>query len=159
MAKNTRKTFAWIVGLLRKNRIPFRISGGLAARVYGSARPLRDIDIEINEGQFGKILPHVKKHVIFGPKRYVDKSFDLLLLTLRRGGQEIDVFGCESQRLFCKKKKAWVKSPASVSCAVRKKILGLVVPVIPKTDLIGYKSIIWREVDQLDLKALGHQSF
>lgn len=115
---------------------------------------MNDIDIEISEAQFSDILPRVKRQVVFGPKRYVDRSFALVLLTLRRSGQEIDVFGCERQLLFCKKKKEWVKSPTCVSCAVRKNIFGLVVPVITKDALIRYKSIIGRRVDLLDLEAL-----
>lgn len=154
MPGNTRKAFAWVVGLLRKNRIRFRVSGGLAARIYGSRRPLKDIDIEVQDTDVWRILPCVKNQIIFGPKRYVDKSFDLLLLTLRRGGQEIDIFGCESQRLFCKESKKWVRSPTGVSCAVRKKAFGLVVPVITKKALVGYKGIIGRRVDVRDLKAL-----
>lgn len=37
----------WITGILQERKIPFQISGGLAANCYGSPRPLNDIDIDV----------------------------------------------------------------------------------------------------------------
>lgn len=45
MTKNTKEALKWMVSILRKYKIPFQISGGLAAKIYGSDRKLADIDI------------------------------------------------------------------------------------------------------------------
>ena len=39
----------WIVGILEKKNILYQISGGFAAKLYGSSRPLNDIDIDIHQ--------------------------------------------------------------------------------------------------------------
>lgn len=70
---NAKKAFRWIVNILKKQKIPFQITGGLAAQVYGSKRRLNDIDIEIPENRFNDILPDVKKYIDFGPAQYIDE--------------------------------------------------------------------------------------
>jgi len=45
MEEKTLNALNWIVGILTKHRIPYRIGGGLAAHVYGSPRPVNDIDL------------------------------------------------------------------------------------------------------------------
>lgn len=47
--QNIKEALAWITNILKKYSIPFQITGGLAAILYGSKRPLEDIDIDIPE--------------------------------------------------------------------------------------------------------------
>jgi len=72
MLKNTENAFKWIVGILKKNNIPFQISGGLAARLYGSSRPLFDIDIDILDSSINKLAPLVQDYITYGPERFCD---------------------------------------------------------------------------------------
>ncbi|MBU0625581.1 hypothetical protein KKF05_04525 [Patescibacteria group bacterium] len=81
--KNPEKTFGWIVGILKKYGVSFVITGGLAAKSYGSTRPINDIDIDIHDQDFDLILPDVKPYVTFGPARYLDERWDLLLMNLK----------------------------------------------------------------------------
>lgn len=153
--RRTKEAFIWIVGLLRKYEIPFIISGGFAANIYGSNRPLADIDIEIPDEKIFEIENDVKKFIIYGPKRYKDKEFDLLLMTLKYKGQKIDLCGINSQRLFNKNTMKWNSEQIDLSKATKKKVYNLVVPVIPLKDLIRYKKKIPRDVDIQDVKALS----
>lgn len=105
MTKNTESAFKWIVGLLMQNNIPFQISGGFAAKLYGANRPLFDIDIDIKGKDFDKLLPFVKNHILSGPKRYLDNTFDLQLLTLEYQGQHIDLGASENSKIFNTKTK------------------------------------------------------
>ena len=84
--RDTAKAFRWIVGLLRRRRILFQIFGGLAARAYGATRELADIDIAIPNSRFHEILPDIRRYVTDGPRRYRDRHWDLLLMTLRYAG-------------------------------------------------------------------------
>jgi len=152
--RKTKEAFTWIVGLLRKHKIPFHISGGFAANIYGSNRSLADIDIEIPDEKIFKIQDDVKKFIIYGPKRYKDKEFDLLLMTLKYKNQEIDICGINSQKLFNKKTMKWDIERIDLSKATKKKVYNLIVPIITLKDLLSYKKKISRDVDIQDINAL-----
>ncbi len=153
--KKTKEAFLWIIGILKKGKVPYLISGGLAARVYGSLRHLADIDIEIPNEYFGKILSAVKRYSVYGPKRYKDKNWDIFLLTLRYHGQLIDLSGIESGKIFDKRKNKWVKMKTDISNYNRRMVYGRFVNVSKKKDLIAYKKIIGRKVDLEDIKQIS----
>ena len=148
--KSTKKALRWIVQILRKHKIPYQISGGFAAKIYGSRRKLADIDIEISEEDFKKIIPELEKYIQFGPKKYKDKNWDLLLMTIKYKGQLIDFGGAYKTKIFYKKTKRWINLRSDFSKSEMKKIYGTVIPVIPKTSLLKYKKMLSRKVDKLD---------
>lgn len=47
MNEKTTRALKWIVGILSKLEVPYRIGGGFAAHVYGSNRLINDIDISL----------------------------------------------------------------------------------------------------------------
>jgi hypothetical protein len=152
--KNTEEAFKWIVGLLQKHSILFQISGGFAARLYGSTRELADIDIGIPDNKFNELLSDIKKYIIFGPARYVDEEWDLKLVTLKYKGQDIDIAGRDTIKIFDKLNKVWIPGHRDLTINEDKEVYGITVPVIPKESLITYKKKIMREVDIIDIKAL-----
>lgn len=154
MKKNTENAFKWIIGLLQKNNIPFQLSGGFAAKLYGSIRPLNDIDIEVQDRYFDKLLPLVKKFLIYGPERYKDDTFDLLLMTLKYDGQEIDISGCESDKLYNQKTEQWESCGTKINDIFEKEVYGMNVPVIKWQDLVAYKKKIRRPTDLEDVEAI-----
>lgn len=153
--RNTKEAFFWILDLLKSSEISFQISGGLAAKIYGSNRPLADIDIDVSDKDLVKLSRIINsEHIIFGPRRYKDSEFDLLLMTLRYQDQEIDICGIDSQRLFDKKKKIWTEESIDLFKAVPKEVFGRRIPVIPLNDLLDYKKRIRRDVDLIDVTNL-----
>lgn len=158
MRKNTEKAFKWIVGLLQENKIPFQLSGGFAARLYGSDRPLYDIDIEAPDRYFDKLHPLVKDYVIYGPQRYIDDTFDLLLMTLKYEGQEIDISGCETDKLYNRDTKQWESCGTKINDVVEKEVYDLKVPVIKWQDLVAYKKKIRRPTDLEDVEAITQKN-
>jgi len=54
--RNTKKAFLWIYSLVEEKNIPFRASGGFAAKLYGADRALADIDIDYDEAKLGLIF-------------------------------------------------------------------------------------------------------
>lgn len=152
--KLNKKAFHWIVNILKKHRIPFQVSGGLAAKIYGAKRKLADIDLDIPEQRFNELLPDIKKYIVFGPGRYKDDCWDLQLITLRYKGQSIDISGAR-QAHFDKSKKKWKLTKVDFSRSEIKKVFGVKVPVIAKKDLIKYKRRLGREVDLLDVKEIA----
>lgn len=154
MPRKTKEAFIWIIGLLRKHRIPFRISGGFAVNIYGSARPLADIDIEVPDEKVFILQKDIRKYIIYGPKQYKDNEWDLLLMTLRYKNQEIDIFGVDSWKMHNKIIRKWVRQRNNLFKATRKKVYGCIVPIIPLKDLIDYKRKICTSIDIQDIKAL-----
>ena len=154
MSKNVKGALNWIVSILRKNKIPFQITGGLAARIYGSKRPLADIDIELLNKDILILGPIVKGHIIYGPKIYKDKNFQLELMTLNYNNQKIDLCGIKNQKIFNKKIKKWQTEKINLKNASVKKIYKKFLPVISIKNLINYKSKLKRRVDLEDINNL-----
>lgn len=152
--KDTKKALFWIVAILRKYRIPFQISGGLAARLYGSERKLADIDIDVPRKTLLKVLPDVRRYIIFGPARYKDQNWDLNMITLRYCGQEIDLCGIEGAKIFYKRLKKWVPYRTDLSKAIRRRLYNLSVPVISRKELIRYKTKLARRVCLEDVRQI-----
>jgi hypothetical protein len=153
MQENLKTALIWIVGILSKNRIPFYVSGGLAAMVYGSKRPVYDIDIEISDLDFDKLFLLVKNYAVYGPQRYRDDNFDILLITLEHDEQKIDISGNESDKIYNNKKGEW-EAGGAISNIVEKEIFGLKIPIISRQDLVAYKRKIGRPSDLEDVAAI-----
>lgn len=149
--RDPEKALHWIVQILNKHKVPFQITGGLAAIAYGSGRELADIDIDIPGGCFERIVPDLKDHTISGPERYKDEKWDLFLLRLSYAGVDIEITDAQRTRIFDSRSNEWVEEKTGFTGSVMVNVLGIEVPVIPKEKLIAYKKMLGREVDMGDI--------
>lgn len=156
--KNTQKALDWLVTLLQKHHIPYHISGGFAAKLYGARRPLLDIDVDIPEDRFSELVDELKPYLVFGPKRSCDEGFKLLLMTLIYHGQAIDIGGSQYTQIWHRKKHKWVPYKSQLIHYTWKYLFHHRVRVMPKEDLIAYKSVLDRRVDRKDLQDLEPQN-
>ncbi len=62
--KNTEEALKWIVGILNKHNIPYRIGGGFAANFYGSNREINDIDFSLSGEYFSEIVSETKEYIV-----------------------------------------------------------------------------------------------
>ena len=101
---NPKETAAlrWIASEMALAGIPYQITGGLAARVYGSTRNLYDIDLDVPEASMGELTRRLREHVVYGPARYKDAFWDLQLVTLDYRGFHVDLGGAYNTRIFDK---------------------------------------------------------
>lgn len=152
--KNPKKTFQWIIGVLNKHNVPFVVTGGLAGKSYGSLRPLNDIDIDIHDKDFDLIMDDIKPHIVFGPGHYEDERWNLLLATLNHEGQEIDISGGDTLKICDARTGEWKLNQTDFYNIERREIFGITVPVILRGDLIGYKSMLQGEHQQVDIQAV-----
>jgi len=150
----TEKSFKWIINIFAKNDISFILSGGLAAKLYGSPRELRDIDFDIPDEEMKKIIPDVSKYVVYGPKEYKDDVFDLQLLRLNYEGQQIDISGGTNAKIYDKEDKIWINDSTNFSRHERLRVFNKNIPVIKPEELIEYKSKSPREEDLIDIRAI-----
>ncbi len=149
--KNTEKALKWIVGILNKHKVPYQVVGGLAARLYGSKRPLADIDIYIPSQYFKTILPDVRPYITFGPKLYKGESWELVFMALEYAGQQIELSDADNTKIFNKHTSKWEKEKIGFHESEIKDIHGITLNVIPKDRLIAYKRKLLREVDMEDI--------
>jgi hypothetical protein len=152
--ENSVKAFHWIIDLLEKHKVPFQITGGLAAWVYGSDRELSDIDVDVPEEWIAKLFPYVNRYVQFGPRHFKDDHWDLELMRLKYEGQPIDLGGAYHAKVFDCDLKDWVSVPADFTKAEERPIFGRLVPVVARELLLEYKKKLGREVDLLDIAHL-----
>jgi len=150
----SKSALEWITGIIKKHNIPYQIAGGLAVRAYGSTRPLMDIDIDIPEDDFDKILEDVREFITFGPDRFNDEIWSLYLMTLNYHGQEIDICGAHRSKIYNRLCGSWDNIITDFSKVNYIEINGLQLPVIPREELIAYKKVLTRPVDWLDLAYL-----
>ncbi len=125
MEDKTINALQWMVGILNKHKIEYQIAGGFAAKVFGSLRPLNDIDFDIHDNDFSKILPEIKPYIIFGPTRYKDDKWDTELITLNYFGQEIDISGADTLKMSNKERTKWISYGKSSFNAIPLTIGGL----------------------------------
>ena len=154
MEEHPEKAFQWIVGLLRSRDMAFQVTGGLAARSYGSVRPLYDIDIKVPEGSIAALAPFVREHIVHGPTRCKDEAFDIALMTLVYEGQKIDIGGYETARIYDAALGEWVPCGVDLNAYELRKIYGLEVPVMKKSDLIVFKEHLRRPTDIEDIEQI-----
>lgn len=150
---DAKKTFLWIVDILQRHEVPFMVTGGLAAKAYGSPRALNDIDIDIPADKFDLILNDIEPYIVFGPADYKDNCWDLKLCTLKHEGQDIDLSGGETVKICDARTGEWKAVPNDFTKFETKEVFGVSVPVITKQDLIFYKSMLTGDHQQIDIQA------
>lgn len=151
---STKQALFWITNILQKHRIPFQIAGGLAARAYGSTRPLIDIDIDIPEADFKKIHQEVQPYITYGPSKFINENWDLMLMTLCYKGQDIDISGAHDAKLRDCVTSPWTKIDTDFSSVKSLIIEDMTLPVIDYQALIAYKRLCKRPVDLQDIHEL-----
>ena len=152
--KHTSEALHWIVKILRKHRVPFHITGGFAARVYGSERVLRDIDIELPTSGMKKVLKDIAPYLIYGPKQYKDRHFQVPLITLQYQNQKIDLSASDDLKLYDARTRKWVKYPVHVSRSPVKRVFGMHIRIASPEHLLRYKSMMMEKVQVEDIKAI-----
>lgn len=141
-----------MIGVLKKHRASFQLTGGFAASLYGSGRGFHDIDILIRRTSLLSILPDIRQKLAFGPAQYRDRHFDVSLATLKIYSTEIDlVMDC---RIRNHRTGAWHKTPGLVGKPSWKRAFGLRVPMEPKAKLIRIKRTLGRRKDIQDVAAM-----
>ncbi len=144
----------WIVEILNKHGIPYQVEGGLAANCYGSTRELADIDIFIPSFGFDKISKDVEGYVDFGPALHTGTHWRLVYQVLDYRGQRIEICDAGKARYLDTANNTWIKRDIDFTEAETIEIFDISTRVIPKNDLIEYKSRVNREVDIIDIEQM-----
>jgi hypothetical protein len=99
-------------------------------------------------------LPAVAKQVVFGPARYRDKKWDLLLMQLEHEGQMIDISGGDDARIFDDESQTWIEDPTDFNDIEWRAVFGLFVPVMAPRPLMRYKGLLSGKHQRSDIQAI-----
>lgn len=141
MEEKTINALRWIVSILNKNNIPYRIGGGLAAHLYGATRPINDIDITFPGKYFPIIIPEISEYITYDLKNYIDKKWDCNGLTVEYDGQEIDMTDIDTLRMSNKEQTKWFQTKDNFRKFPNMivKVADIEVSLIDPRDLVAYK--------------------
>ena len=157
MEKKTLKALHWIIPILDKHDVPYRIGGGFAAHVYGSGRPVNDIDFSLPGKYFSVILPDVAEYVTAGPKHYSNEKWDCDTLSLNYHGQAIDMTDIDTLRMSSLDLSEWFQTKDHFRKfeTVKTLVDGIEVSLIDPRDLVAYKKhLADREYQRVDVTAV-----
>ena len=154
MTRDTAAALTWITELLFQRGIPFQAVGGLAARAYGASRELHDLDFYIPTERFDELADDLAPHLTRAPQPHRDSSWDLTFAQLLYAGQKIELGGADGALFFDSRTGEWKEQRVDFSRSVHREVFGVIVPVMPKDELIAYKAALDRAVDRQDLAEL-----
>lgn len=152
--RHTEMALKWIVGILNELEAPFEIDGGMAAQAYGAKRELADIDINVSEKDFYKIVPKVKEYIHFCPQWFHDDHWECLMMTIKYAGQNIDISQVENMKYFDTDTNQWVRFPSDLSDVRIMEWMGMKPSFINEVKLMIYKQQLGRGVDKKDIKGM-----
>ncbi len=152
-----KQALRWIFKILKKEKIKFNVLGGLAAYTYGSKRMLVDIDFSMSHRDMIKLAKVAENYVVERPWNGTSSTslWRGYYMELSYKGIAIEIGEAKNTEFFNTKTKKWEKFPDGLKNSVNKKIFGIMVPVMPKKNLISYKSKLNREVDIFDVKNMS----
>lgn len=142
----------FIVSTFEQYQIAYHITGGLAGTFYGSQWPVHDLDLEVSQKDIDQVAALFKPYTIRPLSRFVDEEFDLMLLTLRLHGVEVDINQVEDSFVFHQGKR--IKLNTNLDAAHCFKVGELKLRVQPLDAIIAYKELLNRNPDIADLKQL-----
>jgi hypothetical protein len=156
MKEKTVKALGWIAAILNKHNVPYRIGGGFAAHVYGSSRPVNDIDITLPGKYFAAVLPEISEYITWGPKQFSGEKWEGYGLTLNYYGQEIDITDIDILRMSNLALTDWfqTKDVFRTYEPIMMNVYEIDIVVIDPRDLIAYKKHMDGGHQQADVKAV-----
>lgn len=153
------RALAWLVGVLERGQVPYQIVGGLAAQAYGATRPLVDIDLYAPLDRLEPVLGDLRPYLKREPLPHRSDAWDLVYLALQYEGVWIEIGDTNTPALFYNRVDGrWEQQVIDYAAAVRARLYGVEVNVMPKSELARYKAMLNREVDTLDLAEMGGQT-
>jgi hypothetical protein len=141
MNKKTINALKWMVSILNKHDIQYSIGGGFASYLYGSNRPINDIDFSLSGKYFPIIVTETNDYITAGPKHYLNEKWDCNTLSLNYEGQEIDITDVDTLKMSDRELTKWFQTKDSFRKfpSVVKKIENVEVSLIDPRDLVAYK--------------------
>lgn len=158
LTKSQKKILRQVVQALKENNIPYQITGGLAAIIYGGRRPLFDIDLDVKKKDIEKVRKFFKEYIIKDFHRHLSEYFDIWIMTLKINDVLVDISQGEDCSMRDKNGK-WIKMDTDLSHPTWVKFEGMKLSVEPKEELTQYKKVLGRDTDLIDIEQMQDEDF
>lgn len=145
----------WILRILNEQQIPYQMVGGTAAHIYGGTRPIADIDMYIPKHKAVELALILENFVSKPLKHYVEDVWDIEYFQIKYKGQKIEFGLSPGTKIFDKRNNLWVEQTINFEYSVSKIYHGIKVQLMPISELVGYKRLLDREVDRIDISELN----
>jgi hypothetical protein len=155
LEEKTTLALKWIVGILNRKSIPYKIGGGFAAKVYGSPREINDIDISLSGKYFPVLVKEVSDHITAGPKHYLNEKWNCDTLSINYHGQDIDITDVDTLKMTDLEKTKWITmKEIRLFDGIKTNVNGVEVSIMDPRDLVAYKKELGGEHQLIDIKAV-----
>ncbi len=152
------QALGWIVSLLNRYSIPYQMCGGLAAKAYGATRPLVDIDMyaALQDAPHSRpFMDEVQPYLIREFTPYLSASWDIRYFALNYQGVQIEIAeSTASPRFYNHRDGRWEDQVIDFTASTLVFVYGVEVAIMPKDELLAYKSMLDREVDHVDIEQM-----
>lgn len=129
----------WILPMLKERGIPFYVTGGFAAHLYGASRIVNDIDIDVPADRIDSFVEAVNAFIESPPQYYQDSTWNMYGATLNFEGQLIDLTSDANPRVHNKDTGEWDVLEMNFDDVVWMQAYGHQIPVQNPRDLMSYK--------------------
>jgi len=134
-----RSALDWLIPLLKERSIPFHITGGFAAHLYGANRSVNDIDIDLPTPALISLKSAIDPYIQDPPQRYKDATWDIYVCTLNYQGQLIDLTGDSEAYISNKHTGGWDPLTINFDKVIWVNAFGHRLPLQNPDDLLSYK--------------------
>ncbi|HUS25937.1 MAG TPA: hypothetical protein VMY99_01140 [Nevskiaceae bacterium] len=137
---------------LMRHGIRYAVIGGLAAMAWGSERPLDDLDVRIGRTDIQTVLDTHRHSVSRELLPYRTEHWKIHVAQIILRGVKVDLQQAEDSQVTGA--GGTYAFPDEIAF-VEKDIEGLLLPIMPRDQLIAYKQALSRPQDLADLAAIG----
>ncbi len=148
----TCSALAWLLGLLKQEACSYQIVGGLAARAYGSKRPLVDIDLYVPGKHLENLSTLAISYLKHPPIRHKDDTWDLEYMSIMYENQKIEIANGDNPKIFNRSSRSWQVQSINYELSNRCQIFGSDLLIMPMSELLEYKAMLGRDVDMEDIR-------
>lgn len=153
------RALKWIITILREQKIPYQICGGLCARFYGATRRINDIDIDIREKDFSRLQTIIKPYLISGPDLYVDKKWRVLMMSLKYKDQLIEFTNGDIVKISNSNRSKWLVFRYDLRDVTVIPWEGTILNLMKAEKILRYKKYLDGEKQKKDIRAIKNYIF
>jgi len=151
-----RRALKWVIKILRDQKVPYQISGGLCARFYGATRRINDIDIDIRKIDFPCLQAIILPYVIFGPDQYIDKKWNVFIMILKYQDQLIEFTSGDFSEISNTDRTKWLVFRYDLQDVNIIPWEGTTINLMRPEKILRYKKHLDGKKQKEDIKAIKH---